>query len=254
MHHSGHGHRGGLHYEAEVYRRVLQPLSISAPCLYGAYDAPDEKDSWLFLEYLEDSYRVNLAPIPDAMTRAAGWIGRFHAANEMRLATDPMLFLNKYDDAFYAGWARRTSEFTLKLQSSLPWLRTLCQRFEECIDTLLMPSVTVIHGEYTMSNTLVRGDIVYPVDWQSAAIAAGEIDVACLLEGWPADTEQDCVVEYKRERWPAGAPANFARRFDIAKLYWHFRWLGDQSQRTTHESLIWHVQYLKPLGERLGLL
>src|SRR5436309_12468110 len=35
--HDAHGHRGGIAYESTVYRHVLQPLSLSAPALYGVY-------------------------------------------------------------------------------------------------------------------------------------------------------------------------------------------------------------------------
>src|SRR5260370_32163094 len=45
LHHNAHGHRGGLGYEANVYKLVLQPLAISAPRFYGAYhDPPDNRD------------------------------------------------------------------------------------------------------------------------------------------------------------------------------------------------------------------
>ncbi|HLJ69002.1 MAG TPA: phosphotransferase [Chloroflexota bacterium] len=250
-HYAGYGHWGSLHYEADVYRRVLQPLSMSAPHLVGSYQG---EDIWLFLEYLDDSSRIDIAPSAETLPGAARWAGRFHALNEHRLSDSRLGFLTRYDAEFYRGWATRTAHFAGDLHRPLPWLDLLCSRFEDCVATLLAPPLTIIHGEYTVHNILVRNGTIFPIDWQSAAVAAGEIDLACLLEGWSDETVEECIAAYHQARWPDGAPASFDRRFAAAQLYLHFRWLGDQPEWTVHESRIWRFQHLRPLGERLGLL
>jgi hypothetical protein len=35
--HNSYGHRGGVSYEAEVYRHVLQPLQVPTPTFYGVH-------------------------------------------------------------------------------------------------------------------------------------------------------------------------------------------------------------------------
>src|SRR5690348_6838770 len=43
---TGHGHRGGVIYEAEVYRHVLQSSQISAPTFLGTYRDPSTSGTW----------------------------------------------------------------------------------------------------------------------------------------------------------------------------------------------------------------
>ena len=110
----------------------------------------------------------------------------------------------------------------------------------------------LIHGEYYSSNILYRNEIVYPVDWESAAMAAGEIDLAALTERWPPEIVRQCELEYQRARWPEGSPADFERTLAVAKLYLHFRWLGDRPESTVAEYQLWRFEDLHSVSERLG--
>jgi thiamine kinase-like enzyme len=184
---------------------------------------------------------------------AARWIGRFHAVTEARLSSTPLPFLNTYDAAYYQGWVRRTALFAEPMRPRLPWLMPLCEHSQEAIALLLAPPVTIIHGEYYPKNVLYREGIVYPVDWESAAIAAGEIDLACLTDRWPADTVRECQRAYQQARWPHGMPADFAQRLSAARLYMHFRWLGDRPEWTTDQQY-WRFEHLRSVGEQLGLI
>jgi thiamine kinase-like enzyme len=115
-------------------------------------------------------------------------------------------------------------------------------------------SSTVIHGEFYPKNVLFHDGTIYPVDWESAAIGAAEIDLAALIEGWPAETVQACTQEYKGARWPTGVPVDFERRLAGARLYLQFRWLGDQPDWTVAESSLWRFEQLHSIGEQLGLI
>src|SRR5213075_579571 len=53
--HNAYGHRGGLAYEPEVHRRVLQPLRTTSPRYFGAWKDPVTGDTCLVLEFLENS-------------------------------------------------------------------------------------------------------------------------------------------------------------------------------------------------------
>jgi thiamine kinase-like enzyme len=185
---------------------------------------------------------------------AARWLGHFHAANAARLATTPIPFLNRYDAAYYRGWARRTSLFAGHLHQRFPWLAELCERSEEFVALLLAPPLTVIHGEYTPHNVLIRNGTIHPVDWESAALAAGEIDLATLTEAWPDETVQECETEYWRARWPPGAPPGAEQTLAAARLYVGFRWLGARPEWTTDERGLWRFALLRATGERLGLI
>jgi hypothetical protein len=250
--HNCYGHRSGIAYEAKVYQHVLPAAQMSAPTFLGIHVEPDRRETWLILEYLDRSGRARRSAT--SMVAAARWIGRFHALNEGRLSSPALSFLTKYDAPYYLGWAGRTLLLAVELHDSFPWLPRLCQRFEECVDCLLKPPVTVIHGEYTPRNVLIRDGLVYPVDWESAAVAAGEIDLACHTQGWSTEIVRECELEYQRARWPHGSPSDFKQRLEAARLYMQFRWLGERPDWTTDESCRWRFYDLLATGERLGAI
>ena len=102
----------------------------------------------------------------------------------------------------------------------------------------------------------MQDGVIYPVDWESAAIAAGEIDLASLTDRWPSSIIEQCELEYQHARWPQGAPVEFERRLTTARLYLHFRWLGEL--RDAHTAHVWRFERrfedIRSLGEKLHLL
>ena len=251
--HNCHGHRGGVAYEAAVYQNVLLPLKVTKPVFYGSHISSTSGEAMLVIEHLDDALRINKHEEAEAaMTLAARWIGEFHSFNESRICDTPDL--NFYDAKYYLGWAARTAEFAGELHSTFPWLVTLCSRFEEIVPLLLVAAPTVIHGEYYPRNILFRDGTIYPVDWESAAIGAGEIDLVTLTEAWPKEVVRECESEYRRARWPSDPPTSFERTLAAARLYLQFRWLGDQPGWTTARSALWRFEELRIAGERLGLI
>jgi hypothetical protein len=264
------GHKGGVPYEAAAYRHVLRTSRATTPKFYGAYKDVETGDTWLILEYLDDSVRLRkMRESSAAMGLAARWIGRFHNTTEEYLSDASMRFLSRYDAEYYLGWARRTSLLARHLRQRFRWLTTLCGRFEDVVALLLTSPPTVIHGEYYSSNVLIRAGTVYPVDWESAAVAAGEVDLATLTENWGVEIERQCELEYQRVRWPEGSPADFERRLCSARLYLHFRWLCDENRDLftgngaggerfdwSHKVEVspYRLEQLRSLGERLELI
>src|SRR5215211_2719426 len=152
---SAYGHRGGVAYEAAVYRYLLQPSRASAPTFYGSHTDCSTGATWLILEHLENTLRVSHTPEPAAsMNVAARWIGQFHGIAKERFSNAPILFLNRYDAEYYVGWARRTSLFAGPWHQRFPCLTTLCERFEELVVLLQKAPPALIHGEYYTSNIL----------------------------------------------------------------------------------------------------
>ena len=258
-----HGTRGGVTYEAEVYRRVLQPLKISKATFCGAYEDVATGETWLFLEYLDKCVRLSKT-WEEEMRLTARWLGHFHAINEARLSTESIPFLKVYDVEYYLGWPKRTLQFAGDLNLSLPWLDTLCKRWNEVVTDLLLPSTTVVHCEFYPHNILIRDGIVYPIDWESAAIAVGEIDLVALTDDWPEEVVQQCELEYQKARWLEGAPSYFQRRLNAARLFQDFRWLGDRDitkkygiselYKDKHSKLLRRFEKLRSVGEQLGLI
>ena len=189
------------------------------------------------------------------MVLSARWLGKFHAAQQARASSDSSSFLKRYDAKYYRGWVDRAAQFTAPLQARFPWLVKLCRRAGDMFAPLLAAPPTVIHGEFYINNILVRRKTVFPVDWESAAIAPGEIDLAALTEGpWQARVVRRCEREYQRSRWPEGAPPGFPQTLDTARLYLYFRWLGERPDWATPEKTLWRYEHLYKTAKRLGLL
>ncbi len=251
----GHGHRGGIAYEAEVYREVVAPVAPSAVRCFGTHNDVACDTTWLVLEYLDGACSLRKSPDPDAIVKAARWIGQFHAAQESRLDDGGWPDLIRYDALYYTGWARRTAEYAVELHHTYPWVAVLCERFVALLQVLTAAPPTVVHGEYYPQNILVRDGVVYPIDWESAAIGSGEIDLAALTDRWPAEVTRQCESAYREARWPAGPPPEHRARLSMARIYIQLRWLGDRNEfiRVGDSGLRWRFAALQALGRDLAL-
>jgi hypothetical protein len=248
-----YGHRGGVEYEARVYRDVLHQAKVSVPKYYGSYKESDTGRTWLVLDYLANTTRVSRVSDPDALFKAARWLGVFHAQNEASLVRGYIPFMNVYDADYYQGWADRAVLFVNGPGQGQSWMIALCDQFRMQIPALLAGPHTVVHGEFYPANVLVHLGGLSPVDWESAAIAAGEVDLACLTDRWPEQTARRCEREYARKRWPAGAVAEFDYRLRLARIYVQLRWLGDWFEMTAKDCR-WRLERLHELGRRFGLV
>jgi hypothetical protein len=270
--HASHGHRGGVPYEAEVYRHVLEPLRVSTPGFRGMHTGAGANDVWFVLDYIPNALRLNQPDDPDmAMVVAASWLGSFHGVAEKRLPSPSII--NPYTADYYRGWSRRTVEFSEDAGLDLPWLRSLCSQYEDIGPQMLSSAPTVIHGEFYPRNVLFRDYRIFPVDWESAAIAAGEIDLVTMTDCWDDQVKARCATAYRWARWPDGVPADFEERLTWAHLYLQLRWLGDcgranwwcaschpirngSAHRTglIDEESSFRFEELRKAGEQLGLI
>ncbi len=249
-----YGHRGTAAYEARVYRYALHAMNRGTPCFFGSLDDSASGQAWLALERVAGCERLSEVAHPaKPLARAAEWIGSFHAA--ITTAQDPSRLI-RHDRDYYMAWVRRTLHFSRRLRDRYPWIVTLCRRAESLLAPMLNDEPTLIHGEYYPHNLLVRngdGGIV-PIDWQSAALASGLIDLAALTENWPADIVEAGERAYAAARWPDGAPANVPQVLRAARLHLHFRWLGDRPRWTQAQRSEWRFEQLRRAGEQSDLI
>ena len=250
--HVDHGSRGCVPYEAKVYQHLLPRLGVSAPRYLGVYEENPRGRVWLFLEYLEDSRRVHrVAQEREGLCAAAAWVGRLHA-NASRLEPLPAWII-RYDGVYFEGWVERTLAFAGRRGEDLSWLEPLCRQGKEALRELL-DEPTIIHGEFFPMNILLHRSEIYPVDWESTALGAGEIDLVALTDGWPDEVAWACRDAYCRARWPEGTPEAFGRRLSAARLYNQFRWLGSRPGWTTSPHAQALFTALRVAGRQAGLV
>jgi aminoglycoside phosphotransferase (APT) family kinase protein len=219
-------------YETAAYRHLLGSVRRFRPRFYGGYTDPETGQHWLFLEYLDGSLSIGKLNDVAVMAKSARWIAKFQVASHRALTDKRLRFLKRYDENYYLGWVRRTFEFATTRQRRLAWFHRLRARVQEFLAPLLALRPTIIHGEYYQHNILFHRGQVCPIDWESAAVGEGLIDLVSLTEGWETKIVEACRKAYIRTRWPGGAPAEFERAFRAARLYLTFRWLGDDPEIT----------------------
>ena len=247
-----HGHRLGVAYEAEVYRQLLARAGVSTPRFYGV----DRRNR----EPRPPCHRVpgrrpsgqrdpGLAAVPAAHRG----VDREVPAARHTTATGA---------AAFAGQTART-RLLPRLVAARSGLRCPCRTPRRSagadqggVRTLTRPpdggDLVPIHGEFYPRNVLVHEGDIRPIDWESTALAAGEIDLASLVERWPPDVVDACCAAYAHARWPAGPPSDSQSRLDMARIYLHFRWIAVRS--TPRDSIQWRFEELRTIGARLGFL
>jgi aminoglycoside phosphotransferase (APT) family kinase protein len=241
-------HSFGVGYEAQVYDQLLPVWPDDVPRLHGALLDETTQTVGLALEYLAGATPLHQTAQPAAgLTAAARWIARFHRWSETAAVPS---FLQRYDTGYYCLWMQRAGHFTRRLHERYPWLPDLCERCQRRLPALLPPA-TIIHGAYQAENILLRDGRNVTIDWDSAALAAGEIDLASLTWGWDDDLAALCRQQYCLARWPDGTPDDFALRLTAARVFLHLRRLGDVEEEEGLEERIVEVEELRSVAEKL---
>jgi aminoglycoside phosphotransferase (APT) family kinase protein len=239
-------------YEAKVYRDVLQPLAGATPSFYGAH-VDESGRTWLVLQYLDEALPLHDVASDEAMVSAARWLGLFHAATDRWRPNGWPEFLKVYDAAFYVERAHEALGYAGDLTNGLGWIPSLYRRFEELAAARFEQHATIVHGDFYSNNILVRDEALYPIDWEMAGVDLGEMDLACLTDGWTGSTLEECELEYQRARWPAGAPEDFDHNLGVARLCLCFYSIAYPNW-TSNAKAQWYTEQLRAVGEQMGLI
>jgi hypothetical protein len=245
----------GPRYEADVYRLAVEPAGLPAPRSFGLCGDERSGARWLMLELVAGE-RFTKSTEPGAMSRgiaaAASWIGAFHRFHEAPQAGwDGRLA--RHDEAGLAACVARARNQCEPLRAERPWLARLADQCEEAFGELFTRRPTVIHGEYYPENILLRDGEIVPVDWERAAISAGEIDLAALTEGHWQPTDVRLAVEaYAEARWDGAPPEDFAETLAAARAYLHLLALGDEG-RAFEPGAKWRFEQLDLVASTWGL-
>ncbi len=241
-------HCYGVAYEAQVYDQLLSAWRGDVLLLHGVFLDKTTGTVALALNYVDGATALQQVSQPKAgLMAAAEWIARFHRWSETAAVPS---FLHRYDTEFYRVWMQGAGHATRRLHQRFPWLPDLCERCQRRLPALLPPAA-IIHGAYQADNIMLCDGRNVPIDWESAALAAGEIDLANLTWGWDDDLVALCEQEYCLARWPDGTPGDVALRLTAARVFLHLRWLGESEEEDRLEEQIADVEELLPLAERL---
>jgi hypothetical protein len=221
------GHRGGVEYEARIYQDILDKTPIAKISFYGQCRLNNNDDLLLVIEYLGETLRMLYSGEANVLNKASKWIGNFHRLQESNSPS----FVTVYDKAYYKTWSDRFRKLTSSFNEKFPWLEKLANYYDDNIVCMISCPQTIIHGEFYPRNILLKDKIIYVVDWESAAIAPGEIDLASLIEGWGEDIAGSVRNEYKTSRWPDGnfKEEEFQNRLLMAQIYFHFWWWEEKA-------------------------
>lgn len=219
---NNHGHRGGVAYEAKVYSEIISKISLPAIKYFGSREISEKNELIIVLEFIGKNLRFAYSKEKDVLQKAATWIGAFHGLFEENHPD----FIKKYDKDYYNHWLNWFKELAKPFYHEFPVIQELIRHFEENMEMLLSVSHTLIHGEYYPRNVLIKNGIIYPVDWESTAIAPGEMDLASLIELWDKVSVDGAKESYLKARWPNGnySRADFEQRLAICRIYLFFRW------------------------------
>lgn len=221
--------------EIEMYRAVLPP-DLGTPHFLGTVEDEASHLHWLFLERV---HGVELWQTGDLETWAlvARWLAEFHRRRLHETApSDALGRLVRCDREFYERWPTRAVRHLADADDAT---RRAVHRVAAChdglVERLLALPVTLVHGEFVAANVVVApptGPVarVCPVDWESASIGPGLIDLAMLAGGWSppeAQTLADAYLAAARadDAWPHDE-SEFSAALDACRLHVCLRWLG----------------------------
>jgi hypothetical protein len=226
--------------EIEVYHSLLPDRRLGTALCYGTVVNIAADRYWLFLEKVSG---VELYRIGDfrVWQQVATWLGGFHAhlAGEAGPQAVPARLL-AYDSEYYRTWPHRALAFAENgaagtSTAARSFLERLASDYDRVIQRLLNLPVTIIHGEFYASNVLVQptGDSlrVCAVDWETAAVGPGLMDLAALTSGNWTDEQRTCLVRAYQDGL-AGAGGHPTESEELltalayCRLHLAVQWLG----------------------------
>ena len=227
--------------EIDSYRLLFAAHPIGTAKFYGAHIEPATEQYWLFLERVPGTLLWQFGE-DKVWRQVAAWLGKVHRdlSREVEGGSPAKLaHLNVYDEQYYWQWMSRARAFVERTACGddrrLRSIEYLAEHFEQIVERLVQMPVTVIHGEFYPSNVLVQHEPgterVCPVDWETAAIGPGLMDLSALTSGsWTEEQRLRMAMNYYRAINPETRERQSADRFlvdlDFCNLFMAIQWLG----------------------------
>jgi hypothetical protein len=215
--------------EIAVYTELLPSAPPGAPHCYGTSCDAARQRWWLFLERVRaiELFQVGELSWWEAV---AAWLGRLHVifasmVDELHAAPIPLL---EHGRRWHARWAERAlAAAATPPTAAIQRLHRLVPPLTECLAA--MPA-TLVHGELYASNVLVAPDTnglrVCPIDWETAALAPGLVDLAALTAGDWSEQERGRIERSYCVAVNRVHDASFRQDLDACRLSLCIQWLG----------------------------
>jgi aminoglycoside phosphotransferase (APT) family kinase protein len=223
--------------ELAVYRDLLSSRSIDAPACHAAVAKPPA--GWLVLDLVDGTPLWQIGNIAVWRT-AARWLAKLHAADP-----PPAGRLFAYDAEHLRLCFRK---------GSFPGSERVGSRVGERLGSLRR---CFVHGEFYPSNVLVvdgaDGRRICAVDWETAGIGPGVLDIAALTAGSWSDTQRDSIVSAYLAACPPDRRPQ-AQDVEYARLAHAAQWLSVRDRWTPppHHAHDWEAE-VRSLVSRLAL-
>lgn len=215
------GHRRGVEYEAIMYRHLLPDRSLATPRCHGTFRTIGSTQC-LVLDFI-DGYRVHHSPYPFALLWTCTDLARFHTHGPRTIPTP----LNVFDRPYFTRWATQVLSLDKRDGPVRQVIAKLHDSMNLVIDVLIEAPKTIIHGELYPDNVVVQESRAVVVDWESAGLGPGVLDLAVLTQGnWDSDLVEECEATYWRhsglpDKDQAARSLAAARVFAAAQLLYH---------------------------------
>jgi hypothetical protein len=191
--------------EIDVYRRLLPLAPAGPPRLLadGGADSPD--GPWLMLERVEGIQLRHVGEV-SAWEAAARWMGAFHAefASRHRIAGAEALGLPRFGaDLMHQTFVSAVREIHRRTSPRVAGaaIGAIARSHPRVVQLLARGGPTLIHGQLYPSNIIVSVGAgrrrIAVLDWETAAIGSGVVDLAALVEGqWTTEQRTALIVAY----------------------------------------------------------
>ena len=248
MSHNNFGHRGAIEYEARVYEDILSRINLPSATYYGIYTM-ENNDLCMVIEFLEGGELLFRSLEENQIERSVKWIAEFHNLFQDKLPEG----IRKYDADYYFVWANKVDAIVADKGNIYPWLIDVSNFFRKNIKVLTEAPMTLIHGEYYPNNIMIHRGQIKPIDWESVAIAPGELDLAASIDGHVSAEQEKAINTYMATRWPTGEFDRYAfnARLLMSQIYFHFRWIGGKPKK--FEKYANRFEHLNLLGKQAHL-
>lgn len=244
----------GLAHEARVYADVLGSCPLDSPKVFGGFVDDETGDFVLVMRFYPDAVPAAKSTDPAAVDALIRWLAAFHEWTAPRLSDPRWAFLSRYDTGLYTTWLDRTIEHATPFAAECPWLGRVAAAYRERIPLLVAAPVAVIHGEFTTRNALWDHGRILPIDWETAAVAPPEVDLAVFTYDWHPENIEVMERTYVEARWGGSPPDDHAERMLAARLYAAFHWLFGTPGGCGPERVREHLKALHDEAVRWGIV